>query len=104
MLRITEHGEERVRERCGIPKKAVRRLAAKAFEFGLTHIETTGKLNKYITALYFKNTNADNIRIYGDKVYIFSGTTLITILNLPGSYKNVAKKCFERRATEHGHQ
>lgn len=103
MLRITEHGEERVRERCGIPKKAVRRLADKAFQFGLSHSETTGKLNKYITALYFKNTNADNIKIYGDKVYIFSGNTLITILNLPGSYKNVAKKCFERRAKENGH-
>lgn len=102
MLHITEHGEERVRKRCGVPKKAVRKMVTRAFEYGLTHSETTGKLNKYITSLYFKNTNADNIRIYGDKVFIFSGTTLITVLNLPNIYKNLAKSCLERRVKGYG--
>lgn len=83
-------------------KKAVKRVVRKAFEKGLTHEEATGKLSRYITSLYFKNTNADNIRIYGDKVFIFSGTTLITVLNLPNSYRSLVQRCLERRVKENG--
>ncbi len=101
MLYITNHGKGRLRERCGIPKKSVKRMADKAFKYGLTHKETTGNLNKYITSLWSKNKNADNIRVYGDKVYIFCGTSLITVLNLPTTLRSIARKCFERR-TENG--
>jgi hypothetical protein len=96
-VKITEHGDKRVRKRCGVPRKAVSRMAEKAFENGIKHSDTQGKLNKYMTLLFFKNTNANNIRIYGDKVYIFAGKTLITQLDLPNKLKKLAIKCMERK-------
>lgn len=96
-VRVTRHGNSRIRKRCGIPNKAVNRIAQEAFESGLKHSETTGKLNKYITALYFANTSANNIRIFGDKVYIFADKALVTVLNLPPHLRKLALKCFQRR-------
>lgn len=94
-VRVTRHGNERVRKRCGIPNKAVSKAAQDAYDKGLKHTEATGKLYKYMTALINANTN--NIRIYGDKVYIFADTTLVTVLNLPPDLKKLALKCMDRR-------
>ena len=43
----------------------------------------------------FKNQRADNIRIYGDKAYIFCGAVLVTVIQVPVSLmkdlKNMVK-------------
>lgn len=33
--------------------------------------------------LVFRNENANNIRLYGDKAYIFCGETLVTVIQIP---------------------
>ena len=53
-----------MRERVGLTKKNTDKFAEKALTLGIKHSETSGKLNKYITKLYFNNKNANNIRIY----------------------------------------
>lgn len=58
-------------------------MAQKAFDNGITHSQTKGRLNKWITSLYFRNKNANNIRLYGDKAYIFAGKTLVTVIQIP---------------------
>jgi hypothetical protein len=83
-----------MRKRCG---KSMDRLADIAFEKGLTHAETSGSLHAYLTSLYFYNGTADNIRIYGDKVYIFCNQVLVTVLDLPNKYKNAVRKLMDRR-------
>lgn len=90
MVKVTEHAIQRSKERCGLNKKAAERMAEVAWEKGLTHAECTGKLKKYVTALYFVNKVANRIRIYGEKVYVFGDTKLITILPLPNEYKKLA--------------
>ncbi len=104
MIHVSVHGNKRVRRRCGVPKKTVNKLAEEAFEKGLTHGETTGSLNKYITGVYFYNKTANNIRVYRDKVFIFAGQSLITVLNLPARYHKSALNCFKKRgiATNEG--
>jgi len=97
MVKVSSHGNKRVRSRCGIPKKSVQKLAKEAFEYGITHKETTGSLNKYITAQYFYNQSANNIRIYNQKVFIFSNETLITVLNLPKKFIKIAEKIMKRK-------
>jgi len=101
-VKVTRHAEQRERKRCGVPKKATKRLAQIAFENGLKHSETTGNLHKYLTSLYFKNKKANNLRVYGDKVYVFSDEVLVTVLNLPRGCMEIAKKCFERKRRESG--
>ena len=67
-------------------------MAEKAFNEGITHSQTKGRLNKWITSLYFKNRAANNIRIYGDNAYIFCGETLVTIIPVPASLKKDMNK------------
>jgi hypothetical protein len=97
MVKVSGHGNTRVRDRCGIPKKSVERLAEKAYLYGISHNETTGSLNKYITAQYFKKQTANNIRVYNNNVFIFSGSTLITVLNLPRRFLKIANKIMKRK-------
>ena len=67
-------------------------MAQKAFEDGITHSQTKGGLNKWITSLYFVNQRANNIRLYGDKAYIFCGSTLVTVIQIPiGLVKDMKK-------------
>jgi hypothetical protein len=96
-VELTRHSEQRERKRCGVPKKAVARLAEIAFEKGLRHSETKGRLNRYITSLWGKNTMANNIRVYGDKVFIFCDNILITVLNLPTGCIPIARKLLARK-------
>jgi hypothetical protein len=97
MLSVTNHGKSRIKERCGIKAKGVDRLAKIAFDKGLTHAETSGELNRYITSLYFYNKQANNIRLYGDKVYIFCEEVLVTVLDTPHRYRAIVKKLMNRR-------
>jgi hypothetical protein len=91
-VRVTKHGEKRVRERVGVNKKSVDRLAQKALTEGIPMSRTKGRLLKYLTYLYFRNETADNIRVYGDKAYIFVKDKLITVLQIPQDITKDMKK------------
>ncbi len=84
---LTKHGMDRLRERLGIPKKACQRMAQTAFDNGITYLNVKGETNRYFTRIYLKNTNANNIRIYGKFVYVFDDETLITVLHIPKDIK-----------------
>lgn len=93
MITVTNHGAKRIRQRCGISKKSVDRLANIAFEKGLTYNDITGSLKRYVASLYNFNGSADNIRLYGDKIYIFcNGDVLVTVLNTPRKYRDTVNK------------
>lgn len=93
---ITRHGAARTKERIGISKKIAQKNAQKALDFGVTHEETSGPLRRYLDYLYF-NGGIDNARIYHRYIYLFAGTTLITIFYLPKKYQAVADKLQKRR-------
>ena len=96
-VRVTKHGRLRTKDRTGLRKKIAERNAEKAFQFGLTHGETTGNLNKYLTSLYFKNKAANNLRVYHRFVYVFHDKLLITVLPLPRDLCKVADKLEKRK-------
>lgn len=91
-MTISNHARHRMKERCGFNRKAQDRMAEKAFYEGITHKQTKGRLHKWVTSLFFKNCNANNIRLYGDNAYIFCGETLVTVIPIP----NDLRKDFER--------
>lgn len=86
---VTKHAKKRVKERVGISKKLVEKNAEKALKFGIKHSDTTGRLNRYFSHLYFVNKNANNVRIYNKKVYIFCDERLITVFDLPQKYRRL---------------
>lgn len=86
-MKISIHARQRMKERCGFNRKAQERMAEKAFIEGITHKQTKGRLHKWVTSLFFKNTNANNIRLFGDNAFIFCGETLVTVIPVPGNLK-----------------
>lgn len=96
-MTISNHARQRMKERCGFNRKAQDRMAENAFNEGITHKQTKGRLHKWVTSLFFKNCNANNIRMYGDNAYIFCGETLVTVIPVPGNLKKDFKKMVERK-------
>ena len=82
-IKVSKHAEQRMRERCGLNKKSIERIAQKAYDKGISHKNTKGNLNKWITSVYLKNTKANNIRLYGEMIYIFCGNILVTVFQIP---------------------
>lgn len=89
---ISNHARQRMKERCGFNKKSQDRMAQKAFCEGIPHKQTKGRLYKWVTSLFFKHCNANNIRLYGDNAYIFCGETLVTVIPIPNNLRKDFKE------------
>lgn len=96
-MKLTRHSIERGEERLNLSVQAFARTAKTALTLGITHSQTRGKLNRYINTLYLREQSANNIRIYGEHIYLFTGETLITVFNLPNDFKAVVAKIRERQ-------
>lgn len=90
-LLITEHAYERAKERLRWKPCALDKMAILAFDNGIKHSDTKGTLNKYITRIWFKYKTANNIRIYGENIFFFKNSTLITLYQLPNDMKRLIK-------------
>ena len=80
---VTDHSIKRTKSKLGISKKLADKNAQKALAFGITHAEAKNGLKKFLDKLYLSNGAANNVRVYHHYVYLFHGSTLITIINLP---------------------
>lgn len=85
-MRVTKHGQERMRERLGLPKRALVRKAALALERGRPREAFGGPLRDYLNYKHASHGNADNMRVYGHELFIFNGEDLITAWALPRKY------------------
>jgi len=97
IMYITNHARDRLKERCGLPKKALERNAKNALYKGISHNECVGSLKKYLDYLYLSHKNGNNIKIYNNHVYIFFVDRLVTVLTLPNIYKGALNKLNKRR-------
>ena len=87
---VTKHANKRIKERCGLNSKSTERLSNKILSEGLKHSECTGKLKRWVDGLYLNGCSANNVRIYGDKAYLFNGDVLITVLQVPNELLKTA--------------
>lgn len=95
---ITKHAKKRIRERMGVQKKSVDSVANKAYAKGLTHGETKGNLNKFISGVIGKNHRVGaEVRVYAEKVFLFNDTKLITVLPLPTDLRSAANKLYKKK-------
>lgn len=94
---ITEHAEERMIKRCGIKKKSIDRIVDKVLENGYSHNQLKGRLKKWVDSLWFKNKSANNIKLYGDKAYIFIDNKLVTTLQIPNDLTKDFKKMVKEK-------
>lgn len=102
---LTQHAYDRLRERLGLSKKAAERIAIKAYENGIRHGETNGRLFKYILSMTYayKNKGACNI-LYGENVYCFVNegeiARLITVFGIPKNLLDISLKKQKKKKGE----
>lgn len=87
LIIITDHAFERAKERLSLNRKVFMKLSEKAFDKGLKHSEMKGNLKKYATAIWFKYKTGDNMRVYGENLFLFEKNILITVYQLPNNLK-----------------
>lgn len=91
MIIITDHAYNRAKERLKLSRAAFSRLAETAFTDGKKHSEAKGNLKKWITSVYFKNKEMNNIRIYGENCFFFSKNVLVTVYQIPNNLRKYLK-------------
>ena len=96
MTKVTQHGADRVRERVGVPKRAVARMADKAFADGAKHSDFAGSMRRYLDGVFLEHGNANNMRVYNQHLFLFAGATLITAWPVPQKYRSAALKVCAR--------
>ena len=52
---VTKHAKYRMKQRCGIGKNSINKMAKKVYQLGVRHAETSGNLQKWVDSLYFYN-------------------------------------------------
>ena len=100
---VTQHARKRFKERVGLPKRAAKAAAQRAFDQGICRFETTGRLRRFMDASYRKEDRAaNNLRIYGMHVYVFANTTLITVLHVPEKFRHVVTAKMKAKEKQDG--
>lgn len=98
---VTDHAYKRAKERMGLSKGATVKMSRIAYDRGIRHTETRGRLHKYIDERCTSDTRKGNdVRIYGEFVYCFlthkggrnnkDTTRLLTVYGIPNELKNQA--------------
>lgn len=90
-LIITSHAYERAKERLGWDAGALEKMAKRSFSDGIKHSDTKGKLNRWLTKLWFNYKTCNNVRIYGQNIFFFRNNILITLYQVPNEFKKYIK-------------
>lgn len=86
-------------ERGGLNRKSIQRIANQVYSNGYPIERTKGRLRKWMYKISKSNSSAQNLRIYGDKLYIFSNDVLITVFNIPNNLKKDLAKMIDKEDT-----
>ena len=90
---VTDHAYHMAKERLSMNRVSFEKLSEKAYLLGVNHSEVAGNLKRYIDKKFLSQRSANNIRIYGENIFIFSKQTLITVYQIPLNLKKSALKC-----------
>lgn len=86
MGNLSKHGSKRLKERAGLPKKALARQFALALERGYRQDELTGNLKKWVVKTVFATGRPHECILYNGKCFIIdTNETLVTVINIPSN-------------------
>lgn len=94
---VSRHAQERLKERCGLNKKSIQRMAEKAYTYGISRVEMNGRLHKWATSIARSGvSNATNVKLYGDKLFLFDRAILVTVIQVPSNILKDMDKMIRR--------
>ena len=82
-LVITKHAYTRMKERNGWNKKAAKRMVSRIYNDGVRPDQVKGYLKSWVNAKYEYSNEGDEYILFGNKLYIFNGMTMLTVLPTP---------------------
>lgn len=100
---VSNHAMKRMKERTGLPKKAIPRIAEKVFNDGIEISTLTGYLSQWAKMKLKGRDDSENIRylMYGSHLYIFSDDgILITVEQIPCKERVMRMARGEKTASE----
>ena len=83
---ITRHAYGRAKQRLGLKPHSLDRMIDRIYYSGMCTADTRGAVHRYLSALKERNLpsqRVNQLRIYGDNLYLFADQTLITLYQLP---------------------
>lgn len=89
---VTTHAEKRAKQRLGLPRKAVKRLATEALESGVPREKFGGSIRRYLDKVYLSKEKEPDIYIKAQNLFIFQNDIFITAWALPRRYQRAATK------------
>lgn len=88
---VTNHGKKRSKERLGIRKGIADKVASNALEYGVNRQDIQGRFRRYLDKLFWSHKNmANNLIIYNQRIFVFNGNVLITVMDIPYKFRSVA--------------
>lgn len=91
-MTLTEHGVKRTKERVGIKGEKTAEYIQRAFWKGKTPEDFDKRTKKFLENTLCKS-RGNNIRVYGNDIFIFADDTLITTFPMPSDVvKNRVKR------------
>ena len=82
-LVITKHAYTRMKERNGWNKKAATHMVSRIYSDGVRPEQVKGYLKKWVNTKYEYRNDGDEYVLFGNKLYIFNGMTMLTVLPIP---------------------
>jgi hypothetical protein len=80
---ISEHAFDRMKERCGLSRKAAFRHIKKVIDNGQDIGEVKGYLAPWARHKELTKKKGERFILYGDFVYVFNYETLVTVIHKP---------------------
>ncbi|MFH1152800.1 MAG: hypothetical protein V1793_03195 [Pseudomonadota bacterium] len=97
MISISHHAMDQFCDRLHLPCRICHNQAMTAWRYGIRHAETRGGLNRYISGIYLRYRTANNVRISQGLVWVFCGSVLVTVWQLPGCFHQHVRSALRRR-------
>lgn len=82
-FKITEHAYDKAKERFGWSKATLDRMVERIYWNGIWNQNLHGKLKEFVEDKRERYPTVKNARIYGQDIFLFQGTTLVTCYRVP---------------------
>ena len=92
---ISNHAFERAQQRLSLNPKSFIKMVDKAYQKGIKESELVGDFASYINEL--RGERKQEVRIYGEFIYIFMKKVLVTVYVCPAKYVKYLKIIKQKR-------
>ncbi|WP_157974622.1 hypothetical protein [Lewinella sp. IMCC34183] len=86
LCQVTHHAILRGRERMRLNKRALTRMVDTVYNSGISIRQARGTLKSYLQSKLRKDGSNNEVRVYGEYIYIFNERQLLTLYRLPNRY------------------